>query len=273
MTGIEHSDVISVDDAERVRLITFRRPHARNAFDSEMYAAVADALDEAATRDDLAVVVLTGEGTAYSAGQDLAEMGRLGKLGDRDGDTQEEADEHGFRRFIAAIETFPKPIVAAVNGVAVGVGTTMLPYCDIVLASRTARFRLPFASLGVVPEAGSTYTLPVVMGWRAAAHAFFTAEWFDADAALDCDLVSRLCEPEELLAEALEVARVIARMPIVSLVETKRLLLVTRIDEARAARAREEDVFTRVTGAPANREAISAFLEKREPDFTSLPAE
>jgi enoyl-CoA hydratase/carnithine racemase len=267
------SPVISVDDADRVRLITFRRPEARNAFDTAMYTAVAAALDDAAARDDIAVVVLTGEGTAYSAGQDLAEMGRLGNPADRDPDTQQEAEEHGFRRFIKAIEAFPKPIVAAVNGVAVGVGTTMLPYCDIVLASETARFRLPFANLGVVPEAGSTYTLPIVMGWRAAARAFYTAEWIDAQQALACDLVSEVWPPDALLDEAMAVARTMAKMPIVSLVETKRLLLVDRIDEARAARAREEDVFARLTGAPANREAISAFFEKREPDFTNLPRE
>jgi enoyl-CoA hydratase/carnithine racemase len=265
--------VISVDDADRVRLVTFRRPEARNAFDTALYSAVAGALDEAAARDDLAVVVLTGEGTAYSAGQDLAEMGRLGSTSARDPATQAAAEEHGFRRFIAAIESFPKPIVAAVNGVAVGVGTTMLPYCDIVLASETARFRLPFASLGVVPEAGSTFTLPMVMGWQAAAHAFYTAEWLDAGQALACGLAWKICPPDKLLAEARAVADAIATMPVVSLVETKRLLLATRLVAARAARAREEEVFSRLTGAPANREAIAAFLDKRDPDFANLPAE
>jgi len=265
--------VISVDDADRVRLVTFRRPEARNAFDTALYNAVAAALDEAAARNDLAVVLLTGEGTAYSAGQDLGEMGRLGNPSARDVPTRAEAEDHGFRRFIAAIEAFPKPIVAAVNGVAVGVGTTMLPYCDIVLVSETARFRLPFASLGVVPEAGSTFTLPVVMGWQAAAHAFFTAEWLDARQALDCGLAWKICAPDTLLAEARVVAESIAIMPVVSLVETKRLLLATRLDAARAARAREEEVFSRLTGAPANREAIAAFLDKREPDFANLPAE
>jgi enoyl-CoA hydratase/carnithine racemase len=263
--------VISVDDDQRVRLITFRRPEARNAFDTALYSAVADALDDAASDDGLAVVVLTGEGTAYSAGQDLAEMGRLGDPSTRS-ETDTEAADHGFRKFIAAIEAFPKPIVAAVNGVAVGIGTTMLPYCDLVLVSETARFRLPFASLGVVPEAGSTFTLPTVMGWQAAAHAFFTAEWFDAARAVETGLASRICEPDALLDDALSVARSIARMPVVSLVETKRLLLGTRLDAARAARAREEEVFRSLTGAPANREAIAAFLEKREPDFTNLPA-
>jgi enoyl-CoA hydratase/carnithine racemase len=179
--------------------------------------------------------------------------------------------EHGFRRFVGALEAFPKPAIAAVNGVAVGLGTTMLPYCDIVLASATARFRLPFASLGVVPEAGSSFNLPAVMGWQAAAHALFTAEWLDADQALACGLVWRVVEPDALVSEAVAVARTVARMPLVSLMETKRLLLATRLDLARAARHREEAVFTDLTGAPANREAIAAFLEKRDPDFTNLP--
>jgi enoyl-CoA hydratase/carnithine racemase len=269
--------VIGVEDRARVRLVTFRRLEARNAFDTAMYAAVGEALEQAAARDDLAVVVLTGEGPAFCAGQDLAEMGRLspdaGHDADRGDGLPAEAEEHGFRRFIAAIEVFPKPIVAAVNGIAVGLGTTMLPYCDLVLASSDARFRLPFARLGVVPEAGSTFTLPAVMGWQPAAHAFYTADWIDADAALAAGLVLRVCEPDDLLDEALRVAGAIARMPVISLVETKRLLLATRLDAVRAAREREEATFGRILGNPASREAITAFLEKREPDFTNLPAE
>ena len=256
---------------DRVRLVTFDRPEARNAFDTTMYGEVADALEEVATRDDLAVAVFTGEGSAYSAGQDLAEMGRLGDPAARS--ERAHAGEYGFTKFIGTLEAFPKPIVAAVNGVAVGVGTTMLPYCDLVLASRAARFRLPFASLGVVPEAGSSFTLPAVMGWQAAAHVLFTAEWLSAEDAVACGLVGRVVEPEALLDEALALAGRVAKMPIVSLVETKRLLQATRVDLARAARAREEEVFSRLTGAPANREAIAAFLEKREADFTNLADE
>jgi enoyl-CoA hydratase/carnithine racemase len=238
-----------------------------------LYVAVAEALDEAATRDDVAVVVLTGEGTAYSAGQDLGEMGRLGSAVDRDAATQEEVEVHGFSRFIGAIEAFPKPIVAAVNGMAVGLGTTMLPYCDIVLASEDARFRLPFARLGVVPEAGSTFTLPATIGWLAAAYAFYTSEWFDAQQALAYGLAFRVCARDALLDEAREIAATIAKMPVVSLVETKRLLFETRLADARDARQREEAVFARIIAGPANREAIAAFLEKREPDFANLPAE
>ncbi len=267
--------MLKIDDADRVRLITFARPEARNAFDTPLYTAVAEALEEAAARDDIAVVVLTGEGTAYSAGQDLGEMGRLSTpevKAAREGG-HGPAVEHGFRRFVSALEAFPKPVIAAVNGVAVGLGTTMLPYCDLVLASTKARFRLPFASLGVVPEAGSSFNLPAVMGWQAAAHVLFTADWIDAEQAVAFGLAWRICEPDALLPEALDVARSIARMPLVSLVGTKQLLLATRLDLARAARQREEAAFVELTGGPASREAIAAFLEKREPDFTNLPPE
>ena len=259
--------MLHVEDAERVRLVTLDRPDARNALDTEHYEALAGALAEAADRPDLAVVVITGAAGAFCAGQDLAEMGRLA-----DPTTPaEERTGHGFRDFVTVLESFPKPLVAAVNGVAVGLGVTMLPYCDLVLVAEDARLRTPFASLGVVPEAGGSFTLPVAMGQQVAAWALLTGAWIDAATAQASGLAWRVCAPDDLLREALEVARAMARLPIVSLVETKRLVRTGWIDAARAARGREEAVFARLTGAPANREAITAFLEKREPDFTGLP--
>jgi enoyl-CoA hydratase/carnithine racemase len=258
--------VLRVTDDARVRLLTLERPEARNALDTEHYHALADALDDAADRSDLAVVTITGSHGAFCAGQDLAEMGRLGDPGQ-----DAERGAHGFSRFVAALESFPKPLVAAVNGVAVGLGVTMLPYCDLVLVADDARLRTPFARLGVVPEAGSSFTLPAAMGRQDAAYALLTGAWLDADTVLASGLAWRRCPPDRLLHDALDVAQTIARLPIVSLVETKRLMRQGWLDAARAARASEEAVFARLTGAPANREAIGAFLEKREPDFTRLP--
>ena len=260
--------MLHVEDAERVRLVTLDRPDARNALDTEHYDALADALNDAADRADLAVALITGTGGAFCAGQDLAEMGRLGQPGDA---VAAERSAHGFTHFVAALETFPKPLVAAVNGVAVGLGVTMLPYCDLVLMADTARLRTPFASLGVVPEAGSSFTLPTVMGRQGAAYALLSGGWLDAATAKATGLAWRTCAPDQLLDEALGVARAMARLPIVSLIETKRLLRTGWTDAARSARAREEDLFARLTGAPANREAIAAFFEKREPDFVHLP--
>ena len=262
--------MLHVDDAERVRLLTLDRPDARNALDTEHYHRLADALEDAATRPDVAVALLTGTGTAFCAGQDLAEMGRLAAPGDR---TATERDAHGFTSFVTALETFPKPLLAAVNGVAVGLGVTMLPYCDVVLMADTARLRTPFVSLGVVPEAGSSFTLPTVMGRQGAAHALLTGAWIDATTAHATGLAWRTCPPDRLLDEALDVARTMARLPIVSLVETKRLLRTGWTDAARSARGREEALFAELTGAPANREAIAAFFEKREPDFVHLASD
>jgi len=160
-----------------------------------------------------------------------------------------------------------------VNGVAVGLGVTMLPYCDLVLMADTARLRTPFASLGVVPEAGSSFTLPAAMGWQAAASLLLTGAWVDAAAAHAAGLAWAVCPADRLLDETLGIARAMGRLPVVSLVETKRLMRIGWTDAARAARAREEALFAELTGAPANREAIAAFFEKREPDFVHLPPE
>jgi enoyl-CoA hydratase/carnithine racemase len=165
--------------------------------------------------------------------------------------------------------TFPKPLIAAVNGLAVGIGCTILAHCDIVLVADSARLRAPFVSLGVVPEAASSRLLPERMGWQAAAELLFTAQWLDADAAVDTGIARRKVAHERLLDEALDLARRIAAMPITSLVETKKLLLDARGD-LQPLLDREFDQFLSMVGAPANAEAIAAFREKRDPDFTTL---
>lgn len=266
--------MLRVDDRDRVRLLTLDRPEALNAFHTPLYDAVAEALTDAGRRHDIAVVVLTGEGRAFTAGQDLGEMATLGGPGGEgpgDGGDGGGPAGHGFSRFMDALVAFPKPLVAAVNGLGVGLGLTVLAHCDLVLIADGARLRAPFTALGVVPEAASTVLLPAVMGWQAAAHALFTGEWIDAEQAVATGLAWRRCPPAQLLDEALAVAAGIAAMPVVSLVGTKRLLVAARADAVAAARRREDDLFATLTGGPANREAVAAFLEKRAPDFRDLP--
>lgn len=261
--------MVRIEDHGRVRLVVFDRPEVLNAFDSALYTATGDALDAAASDDRVSVVVLTGAGRAYSAGQDLAEMLALSNDrtgddgGDGTGDDGGDRSAHGFARFLDSLMAFPKPAVAALNGVGIGVGLTMLGYCDLVVMADTARLRAPFTSLGVVPEAGGSFTLPEMMGRQAAAHAIFTSSWIDADAAVACGLAWRAVPLAELLPTALAVAAEIAEMPLVSLVESKKLLSATRLDAALAARAREEAVFAELTGAPDNRAALETFLDKR----------
>jgi len=271
---VSPGNVALVDDADGVRLITFNRPDKLNAFDGELYRAVTDALTEAATDPEIAVAVLTGAGRAFSAGQDLGEMARLSSPDERAASgaalTSETASGHGFVGLLAAVTTFPKPLVAAVNGLGVGLGLTLLPHCDLVLIAADARLRAPFVSLGVAPEAAGSYTLPAAMGWQAAAYAFFTADWIDAPTAVATGLALRTTPPGEVVAEALELARRIAAMPLVSLVETKQLMLAAKLDQVRGARDREDAVFARLTGAAANRDALERFLHGGEPARDTL---
>jgi len=259
------SPVLRVEDVGRVRLLTLDRPEALNAFDDDLYDAVREALSDASASPDVAVVVITGEGRAFSAGQDLGELESPRRHAD--------GARHGFPPFIETLEAFPKPLVAAVNGIGVGIGLTMLPHCDLVLMADDARLRAPFVSLGVTAEAGSTQLLPETIGWQETAHLLYTAAWIDAARAVELGIAWRSVPGERLLEEALEVAGEIAAMPIASLVGTKNLLLDARLAAVRAARERENVTFARLARGPANREAIAAFREKRKPNFTRLPPE
>lgn len=261
-TAAANGEVLQIDDQDGVRLLTLNRPQALNAFNDDLYDAVRDALNDAAGRTDVAVLVITGTGKGFSAGTDLGELAQPRKHSD--------GKPHGFPSFIAAVEAFPKPLIAAVNGISVGIGVTLLPHCDLVVMSTAARLRAPFASLGVTAEAGSTLLLPALIGWQRTAEFLYTAEWIDADTALAWGLTGRLCEPEALLPTAMELATRIARMPVSSLMATKQLLLDARLEAVRAARDRENVAFAKLLGGPANREALAAFRERREPDFRGL---
>jgi enoyl-CoA hydratase/carnithine racemase len=244
----------------RVRVLVLNRPEALNAFDTALYNAAATALHDASADDKVRCVVVTGKGRAFSAGQDLGEMGRIG-TGEQDGAA------HGFPQFIDALMAFDKPLVAAVNGLGVGIGFTMLLHCDLVLLAHAARLRAPFVPLGVVPEAASSTLMPQVMGNQHASYYLYTGKWMSAQDAVDAGIAWKTVPDGKLLHETFTVTDEIAQMPTVSLVETKRLVNAARIDAVKAAEAREQDVFRRLAGAPANMEAITAFLEKRDPVF------
>jgi enoyl-CoA hydratase/carnithine racemase len=256
--------MVRTEDRDRVRTLTLARPEALNAFDDAQYRSLQRCLAEAASRSDIAVAVLTGEGRAFSSGQDLGEMARIGERG------SSPVEGHGFRSLMDTLIGFPKPLLAAVNGLAVGLGMTILGHCDLVWVADTARLRAPFTSLGVVPEAASSYLLPATIGWQRAAHLFFGSGWIDADAAVEAGLAWRKSPPDRLMADVTEVAREIAAMPVVSLVATKRLMMEGRLEAVRRARRLEDEEFSRLAGAPANREAVAAFLERRDPDFSRV---
>ncbi|UGS34853.1 enoyl-CoA hydratase-related protein [Capillimicrobium parvum] len=261
VTSPPASAVALSERREGVLILTLNRPEALNAFNRALFDAVREGLEAAAADPQVGCVLVTGSGRAFTAGSDIS---------DDAGPEPEPGGKDPYDAFIECVETFPKPLVAAVNGLAVGIGTTMLGHCELVLAGASARFRMPFTSLGLVPEAGSTSTIPSLMGRQPAVHALLTSSWIPAEEAARTGLVWQLTSDEELLAEALAVCEQIAAQPLESLMSTKRLLLDARLPAARAARDREEPEFRRLTERPAHLEALAAFRERRPPDFRSL---
>lgn len=257
--------MIHVDDRDRIRTITLDRPEARNAFDEALYDALTDSLIDAGTRRDVAVVVITGTGAAFSAGQDLNEMAQRTMGGFV-------AGRHGFPGLVDQLASFPKPLLCAVNGLAVGIGATMLGFADLVVMSTEARLRCPFTRLAVAPEAASSVTFPRLLGRQHASWALLSSEWISAEECLRMGLAWKVVAPDELMGECQRAAEVLASKPIDSLIETKRTIVEPLRAEIDAARRRENEAFLRLLGRPANIEALTAFAERREPDFAAIDA-
>ena len=249
--------ILEVDDQNRVRTLTLNRPDLLNAFNEALYEATAEALRVAAEAPDVAVVLLTGAGRAFSAGNDLNEMqARI---------TDPEMANRGshFTAMIDALTRFPKPLICAVNGVGVGIGTTILGYADLVFMSATARLKCPFTSLGVAPEAASSYLLPQLIGRQNAAWLLLSSEWVSAQEALAMGMVWKVCEPEELLAEARRHAEILAARPISSLIAVKQSIVEPTRPDIAAATERENAHFAELLGGQANAAALADFTAKR----------
>ena len=253
------SDILVHTEAG-VTTLTFNRPDRKNSITSAMYDAMDQALKAAQADPAVRVVVFQGSETVFSAGNDIGDFLNQPPAG---------PDAPVFR-FLHTIAAFPKPLLAAVCGPAVGIGTTLLLHCDLVYAGDNAAFSVPFVNLGLCPEAASSLLLPRLMGYHRAAEALLLGEPFMAEAALEAGLVSRVVPPSEAKPLAQAQARKLASKPLSSLVETKRLMKQSSQAEV-AARMREEGaVFGRMLTEPAAKEAFGAFLEKRRPDFSKL---
>ena len=257
--------MIRSEDAHRVRLLTLDRPDQLNAFNEALYDATTDALTAAADDPGIAVVIITGSGRAFSAGTDVIEMAARNTGDAVDG-------VHGFPGLIDQLVAFPKPLICAVNGLALGIGATMLGLADLVVMSREARIRCPFTALAVAPEAASSYTFPLLMGRQRATWALLSSEWMTAEECLEAGLAWKVCPPGSLLDEAMAAARVLADKPLASLLECKRTITAAHRAAIGAARERENLAFQRLMGQPANLEALSALAERRTPDFAAVDA-
>jgi enoyl-CoA hydratase/carnithine racemase len=242
---------VRVEDGDGVRCVTLDRPEKLNAMTEAMYDRVTDLLIDAALSTAISCVVLTGVGRAFSTGRDVGQLHAQSRTDD--------GRRHGSVPCIEELIQFPKPLICAVNGMAVGFGATMPLHCDLVIASSEARFRFPFVELGLAGESASSVTLPLRIGYQQAARLLLTCDWVDAAEAVSLGLVLKAVAPEDLMPVTLDLARRIARMPAGALQATKKLLLAGKIEGVRTAFAREVESYARLLGGPANRAAFEAF--------------
>ena len=231
--------------------LSFNRPAKMNALTRGMYAGLAKGLNDAAEDFGIRAVVLTSEGDHFTAGNDIVDF--------MDNPPTNESSE--VAQFLGSLLEFPKPLIAAVKGNAVGVGTTMLLHCDVVVAAPTAKFSMPFASLGLVPEAGSSFLFPQLVGYQRAAKIFFTGESFGADEALDMGLIAEI--DSDAVAAATRIAQHIGEQPPQAIINTKALLKARNHDAVAAVMKAEFEIFSMALQSDEAMEAFMKFMSKK----------
>ncbi len=251
---------IRTETAGGVLTLTFDRLDRKNAITAAMYQTLADALVAAETDPAIRVIVLAGHESVFTAGNDLEDFMK-------NPPKDESAPVH---QFLKAISTATKPLIASVSGAAVGVGTTMLLHCDLVYASETAKLSMPFAQLGLCPEAASSLLLPQLAGYHRAADKLLFGEPFDANEARELGLVNRVLPAGELDAFVRTQARKLTLLPPASLRATKRLMKEGATPQIAERMSVEGKQFGEMLRAPEAREAFTAFFEKRRPDFSKF---
>ena len=255
------SEHISVRKDGHVLRLGFNRPEKKNAITAPMYAALARGLAEAARDDAVRVVLFEGAGDFYTAGNDIADFLAGAAT------TPDEEGSVPVVRFLQAIATAEKPMVAAVQGPAVGVGVTMLLHCDLVYASETATFHAPFVDLALVPEAASSLLLPRLAGYQRAAEMFMLGARINAERAREFGFVNAVVAPDALEETAMNAARALSEKAPAALRLTRRLMKGERSDIL-ARMTEEGEHFDAQLGSPEFREVGTAFMEKRKPDFS-----
>jgi enoyl-CoA hydratase/carnithine racemase len=251
-------DDIVTEQAGSVLRIQLNRPTKRNAMTSAMYVALADLFNEAAKDENTRVVLWHGAGDSFCAGNDVGDF-----LKNPPG-----LGESPQSRLMDALVNFDKPVVAAVQGAAVGGGTTMLTHCDFVYAGESTQFQMPFINLAVVPEFGSSYSVPARIGHLRAAELILLGIPFNAEHAEELGLVTQVIADQDVLAKATETAAKLAAKPATALQASKRLLKQPFREQIRAAMKAENEQFSALVRSDDAKEALNAFLEKRKPDFT-----
>ena len=254
------NDLIKTSVEDRVLSVVLNRPEKKNALTLGMYETLTSALIDAESDAKIRVVLISGAGGSFTAGNDLFDF-----LNDPPSD-----ETSPVFRFLRAISTFPKPLLAAVEGHAVGIGTTMLLHCDLVYAAPSATFQLPFVNLGLVPEAASSFLLPRTIGLKRASELLLSGDTFSAEKAFEFGLINEIVSSENVLNHAHDRAATLAQKPPRTIRLAKHLLRFSDMEHIEAAIAREGNHFVDALSSPEAQEALSAFIEKRKPDFSAF---
>jgi enoyl-CoA hydratase/carnithine racemase len=245
--------------SENIMTITIDRAKKKNAITEAMYAAMADTINAARKNNDVKVLVITGKGDCFTAGNDLKDF--------------IQNPPNGLKspvfKFMYSLCNFDKPILAAVNGPAIGIGVTMLMHCDLIFATESAVFQLPFINLGLVPEFGSSLILPMLIGKARASEALMLGEPFDSKTAMKLGLLNSILSTSELMPHTLSIARTLTAKPTSALKKTKALMNQNN-DAIKEQIKIEAEAFGHQLQSVEVKEAINAFFEKREPNFTNL---
>src|SRR6516165_8711152 len=238
--------------------VELNRPAQKNAMTSSMYTSLADILNKADKDDAIRVVLWHAAGNVFCAGNDVVDFLK----------NPPKPDAFPQGDLMDAFVRFGKPIVAAVQGAAIGGGTTMLTHCDFVYAGESAKFQLPFINLALVPEFGTSYSIPARIGYLRAAELIQLAQPFDGKRAVELGLATQVVPDAELLATATATAQKLAKKPAEALQACKRLMRQSTREHLQQAARSENEVFSAQLRSPETKEALTAFLEKRAPDFT-----
>lgn len=255
------TDLVLTEKKDRILVVRLNRPERKNALTHDMYTALGDAIEQARDDDDIRCILYTGSEYCFTAGNDLGDFaaGLPGNF-----------EDTPVGRFLFLMATSSKPIVAAINGPAVGIGTTMLMHCDLVFAGNNTRFQMPFANLGLCPEGGSSLLLPNWLGRVRAAELLMLGGAFSAEDALRMGLINRICEPAQTETAALEACARLTAQPPAAIRATRELLNRATGAALESAMLAEGRLFAERLESPEAAEAFRAFREKRKPDFSGF---
>lgn len=254
------TDTLKVNVDGGIAQIEIKRPEKKNAITQAMYAAMADALAQADDNPAVRVVVIHGQSNVFTSGNDLQDFMNF--------NFDEPFESGPIFRFLRGISRVTKPLIAAVNGAAIGIGTTLLLHCDLVYAGESAYLQLPFVNLGLCPEAASSLLLPWLAGYQRAAQLLLFGEPFSAQYAREIGLVNEVVRDDQVLDRALARARQLAAQPPGSVHITKQLLKAAQSEQVLRVMSEEGREFTARLASGEAKEALAAFLEKRKPDFS-----